>query len=214
MTSAAVTSYLECFRRTWSDDDPIDLVRFVVLDTETTGTDPRRDRLITIGAVAVQAGTVNLADSLEVMLRIAYNGPSVTVHGITRDEAIDGLSEPNAMEAFLEYVRDGIFVGHHIGHDITALRVACDRSLGCNLQNRWIDTMTLVMSLRDAGWRPPRELDGFSLDALCLALNVAPHDRHTAGGDAFITAQIFLQLLRAARNTGWQRLGDILTSDA
>jgi len=47
-----------------------------------------------------------------------------------------------------------------------------------------------------------RMAEGFSLDGLCEMFGVAPHDRHTAGGDAFITAQIFLRLLRAARRTG------------
>ncbi len=47
--------YLDCFAETWTDETPIEQVRFVVLDTETTGLDPRRDKLITIGAVAVLA---------------------------------------------------------------------------------------------------------------------------------------------------------------
>ena len=48
--------YRERVSRTWSDDTPIDRVRFVVLDSETTGLNPRTDRLITIGAVAVVGG--------------------------------------------------------------------------------------------------------------------------------------------------------------
>jgi len=47
---------------------------------------------------------------------------------------------------------------------------------------------------------------GFTLDALCETFGVEPHDRHTAGGDAFITAQIFLRLLRAAKAAGLDRL--------
>ena len=52
--------YRERVSRTWSDDTPIDRVRFVVLDSETTGLNPRTDRLITIGAVAVVGGEILL----------------------------------------------------------------------------------------------------------------------------------------------------------
>src|SRR4249920_2600674 len=86
--------YLDCFAETWTDKTPIEQVRFVVLDTETTGLDPRRDRLITIGAVGVLAGEIVLADLFEAMMKIAYNSSSVTVHGITREEARDALDEP------------------------------------------------------------------------------------------------------------------------
>ena len=76
------------FEATWTDDTPADQVRFVVLDTETTGLDPRRDKLITIGALGVERRRIVMPDpALEVMLKVAYNNSSVTVHGITRDEA-------------------------------------------------------------------------------------------------------------------------------
>jgi DNA polymerase III epsilon subunit-like protein len=39
---------------------------------------------------------------------------------------------------------------------------------------------------------------------------VTPHDRHTAGGDAFITAQVFLRLLRAAHKVERNTLEAIL----
>jgi DNA polymerase-3 subunit epsilon len=53
--------------------------------------------------------------------------------------------------------------------------------------------------------------EGFSLDDLCEMFGVVPHDRHTAGGDAFITAQIFLRLLRAAKAVGRLTLESLLT---
>src|SRR4051812_26097041 len=157
-------SYLACFTNTWPDDAPLSTVRFVALDTETTGLDPRRDKIITIGAVAVQDGEILLEDSFEAMLKVAYNNSSVTVHGITRDEAADGMDEREALELFLPYLRDGVIVGHHIGHDIEALGCACERHFGFRLRNRSLDTMDLTLHLEDAGAFAGRQTeDGFSL---------------------------------------------------
>ena len=187
----------------YSDQTPIDDVRFVVLDSETTGLDPRRDKLITIGAVAVCAGEVLLEDSFEVMIQLAYNNSSVTVHGITRDEAAGGIEEREAVAQFLEYLGGGVIVGHHIGHDIEALNCACERHFGFHLANRSLDTMDLTLHLNDAGGFAGRPMaEGFSLDGLCAMFGIAPHDRHTAGGDAFLTALVFQRLLRVAHRTG------------
>jgi DNA polymerase-3 subunit epsilon len=203
-----IKNYLDCFARSWTDQTPAEEVRFVVLDTETTGLDPRRDRLITIGAVAVKANEIILADSFEAMLKLAYNSASVTVHGITREEARQGMEEPEALERFLPYLRDGVIVGHHILHDVEALNAACERHFGITLQNRFLDTMDLTLHLqKDGAFANQREIEGFSLDALCEFFAVAPHDRHTAGGDAFITALIFLRLLHVGRRFGRATLG-------
>ena len=184
-------------------ETPVDNVRFVVLDSETTGLDPRRDKLISIGAVVVQGGEIRLDDSFEILLQVAYNNSSVTVHGITRDEAREGFTEREGIEMFLEYLRDGIIVGHHIGHDVEALSCALERHFGTRLTNLSLDTMDLALHLEADGAFAGRPMaQGFSLDGLCDMFGILPHDRHTAGGDAFITAQVFLRLLRAAKRVG------------
>lgn len=208
----SVRDYVASFENTWADGTPSSEVRFVVLDTETTGLDPRRDRLITIGAVAVQHGEIRLEDRFEVLLKISHNHSSVTVHGITRDEARAGMDEDQALELFLTYLRDGVIVGHHIGHDVEALNVACEHHFQIRLKNRWLDTMDLTMHLNDDGAFPEGAMaKGFTLDSLCEMFRIQPHDRHTAGGDAFLTALIFLRLLRVAKRVNRATLASLLT---
>ena len=146
------------------------------------------------------------------MIKIAYNSAAVTVHGITRDEASRGLDEPDAVAAFLQYLQDGVIVGHHIGHDVEMLNRACERHFGMKLLNRSLDTMDLALYLKDDGAFPAGvDFGGFTLDALCGAFEIEPWDRHTAGGDAFITALVFQRLLRLARKAGRNRLASIAT---
>lgn len=202
-----VREYLSLFEGDLDDSLPAENLRFVVLDTETTGLDPRRDRIITIGAVAVIDGQILIEDSIELMLRLAYNSSSVTVHGITREEASEGLDEPEALSLFLPYLRDGVIVGHHILHDVETLNAALERHFDVRLANRHLDTMDLTLHLKAAGAFDGRAIDGFSLDALCDLFGVVPHDRHTAGGDAFITALVFQRLIRLGRRFGRDTLG-------
>jgi DNA polymerase-3 subunit epsilon len=76
------------------------------------------------------------------------------------------------------------------------------------LKNRSLDTMDLTLHLeKDGAFLDRRAPQGFSLDALCDLFGAAAHDRHTAGGDAFISAQIFLRLLRIGKQFGRDRLG-------
>jgi DNA polymerase-3 subunit epsilon len=141
----------------------------------------------------------------------------VLVHGITAEEATqEGVTEAEALAGFLDYLRGAVIVGHHIGFDVEVMQHACQRNFGIDLANRWIDTMEVTLHLDDEGvfeelaqaagvTLPP--FRNFSLDGLCVQFHVEPHDRHTASGDAFITAQIFLKLLRLAKRQGRTTLG-------
>ena len=209
MEPAFFSRYRQLFEVTWSDETPTDQVRFVVLDSETTGLDPRNDRLITIGAVAVRAGEILLDDSFDALIRVDENTSAVTVHGVTRDESQRGIEEPEALERFLDYVRDGVIVGHHIGHDIATFDAACERHWGTRLLNRSMDTMDLTLHLEQDGAFAGPPIRRFTLDALCEMFGVIPHDRHTASGDAFITAQVLLRLLKLGARFGRTTLGSV-----
>jgi len=197
-----VRSYRASFASTWLDGALPEAVRFVVLDCETTGLSPARDRIVSIGAIAVSERQILLADCFEALLRVSHNTAATLVHGITRAETLGALSEREALVRFLGYLRDGVIVGHHINHDLAMLNAACNRQFGIRLQNRYLDTMGLTLHLQSEGafmHLPP--IGGFSLDALCERFGVVPYDRHTAPGDAFLTAQVFLRLLRYARRS-------------
>ena len=76
-----------------------------MLDSETTGLNPRIDRLITIGAVAVQDGEIVLDDSFDALIKVDENTTAVTVHGVTRDESRARRRGARGAGAFLDYLR-------------------------------------------------------------------------------------------------------------
>jgi DNA polymerase III subunit epsilon len=210
-THAPALDHLRCFENTWSDSTPARDVRFILLDSETTGLDPRKDRIITIGAVAVIDGEIVLEDSYDALLKVAVNTSAVTVHGTTREESLQGIEEPEALAQFLAYARDGVIVGHHIAHDMECFNVGYERHFGFRMRNVSLDTMALTLHLeRDGAFAGREAINQYTLDSLCEMFGVIPHDRHTAPGDAFLTAQVFQRLLRLAARCGRTTLGQLV----
>ena len=209
--SQSIETYKQAFAATWSDDTPWHQVRFVVLDSETTGFSPVLDRILTIGAVVVQDGEIRLDDSFDALLKVTGDVGPVDVHGVTPDRSERGYGEAEALERFLGYLRDGVIVGHHIGHDVSMLDAGLERmGTDVRLLNRALDTADLTLLLNQDGAFAGRTLPGhLSLDTLADLFGVIPHDRHTASGDAFITALVFLRLLKLATRHGRTSLGSI-----
>ncbi len=195
----------------WSPDTPIEQVRFIVLDSETTGLNPRKDRIITIGAIAVVNNEILIEDSFEALLKVEYNSSAVTIHGVTREESMAGIDEPEALERLLAHLGDGVIVGHHIGHDVETFNAGYARHFGTRMENPSLDTMDLTLHLEQDGAFAGREtIREFSLDGLCTLFDIIPHDRHTAAGHALMTALVFQRLLRLAAKYQRATLGRLL----
>ncbi|HET9268206.1 MAG TPA: 3'-5' exonuclease [Vicinamibacterales bacterium] len=207
--SPSIETYKQAFAATWRDDTPVDQVRFVVLDSETTGFSPVLDRILTIGAVAVVDGEIRLDDSFDELLKVTGDVGPVDVHGVTPDRSDRGYEEGEAVERFLAYLRDGVIVGHHIGHDVSMLDAALERmGTDVRLLNRTLDTADLTLHLaQDGAFTGVKLPHHITLDTLADLFGVIPHDRHTASGDAFITALVFLRLLKLAARHNRTSLG-------
>ncbi len=185
---------------------PLEELRFVVFDTETTGLDVRKDRILSIGAVCVQHNQIDLSKGFECFVRQARVGTaeSVTIHGILNHSVEAGIKEPTALEQFISYIGDAILVGQHVGFDVAILEAALQRYYpGLKLKNQTLDTAALAIRLEKQ--RNPYLVVNpteYSLDALCSRLNISLSDRHTAAGDAYITAVLLVKLLSRLKARG------------
>lgn len=208
------SQYLRYFTASWVEDLGWENARFVILDTESTGLDAKRDSIVSIGAVSSSHFELHVEDAFEAFIPITHNTSAVHIHGITRELAAEkGVPEEEALADFLRYLRDGVIVGHHIRHDVEMLETACRKHFGLErLQNLVVDTMDLTLRLDDLGnitHSPFEDRPDFTLDGLCERFGIPPYDRHTAIGDAFLTGQIFLKLLKRAKSSGLLRLGQL-----
>ena len=166
--------------------------RYVVFDCETTGLDYKSDRILSIGAVAIQNNEIIVNDYLEVFLQQdVFKAETVLIHGILREGKEEKIVEAEAVIRFLEFVKDATLVGHHVDFDIEMINQSLARLDLGKLKNQSMDTDIMYQKLKYLPYEQHT-----SLDELCTIYKIKKSDRHTASGDAFITALLFLKLKR------------------
>jgi DNA polymerase-3 subunit epsilon len=100
------------------------------------------------------------------------------------------MSEEEALSAFLNYIENAVLVAHHAAFDLSMINGALKRMNLPRLKNKIVDTGHLYTQFKRNA-----HTKHFSLDDLSKEMNIPQHDRHTASGDAYITALLFLKLI-------------------
>jgi DNA polymerase III subunit epsilon len=184
-------------------DAPLSLAmcdaRLVVVDVEATGLDLHRDRLIAIGAVAIERLRIDLGQSFYVVLRQpqASTTENILVHGIGGTEQRDGVPPADGLLDFLAFAAKAPMVAFHAGFDDGMLRRAIDAHLGIAFKPTWIDLAQVAPDALPGEMRRRKALDDW------LALYGIPvFNRHDAVADALATAQLFLALQAPAQAAG------------
>ncbi|WP_405292178.1 PolC-type DNA polymerase III [Algibacter sp. Ld11] len=185
--------YLELFKK--KAKGPIEDTRFVAFDTETTGFDKKEDRVLSIGAVAFTGKTIPINNSFELYIhQDIFKSETVKIHGLMKNGNQEKVTELEAIEAFLEYIKNSVLIAHHAGFDKNMMNEMLLRNGLGRLKNKFIDTGVLFKKSKHKIYQDSLQ-NHYSLDDLCKELNVPKVDRHTASGDALITALAFLKIL-------------------
>lgn len=188
----------------------VDRLQFIVLDTETTGLNPKEDYILSFGAVKIKGYSIQIQTSMEMYLKAqALKNEAVKVHGIIPKG--DFTSLPHFAEKLLTYFGTDIIIGHHIGFDIAMIEKAMKPFGLKKILNPVIDTLDLALRLEKGPHFDSQMASGeYSLDQLCTRYGIKVDDRHTAAGDAFLTAQLFLKLLKIAEKKGIKTYGELM----
>lgn len=185
----------------------IDSTRFVVLDTETTGFDYENDRILCIGAVVLQNYRIPIQESLEVYIHQEhYNKATAQIHGILRASVLNRPNELEGLQQFLDFLGDSIIVAHHTFFDISMINKALERNGLPKLKNKTLDTAHLYKKTLLYSPLLVRK-DSYTLDDLADKFDISKKDRHTAMGDALITAIAFLKILNKLKEKKGFSLG-------
>jgi DNA polymerase III subunit epsilon len=180
-------------------------LRWVVVDCESSGLDPERDRLLSIGAVAVREGRVAHADAFGAVLRQAQASavPNILVHGIGAEAQLGGSDPAGALDEFARFVAGAPLVAFHAPFDQALL----GRAMAANPRQwkpRWLDLAQLAPALY-----PQRAKSCTSLDDWLAAFAIGHPARHEAMADAYATAQLLLVLLAEAGRQGLSSAGEL-----
>jgi DNA polymerase III epsilon subunit family exonuclease len=163
----------------------------VVLDTETTGLDPRRDRVIDVGAVRLDAGLA-VVDRFSTLVAPGIPVPLFIqrLTGLTDTDLAGAPSFAEAFESLRAFVGDAVVAGHNVAFDRAHLDEGARRHGLAPLSAEWLDTLDAALFLYP-------ELDRHALGVLADELGL-PEPAHRALTDAESTAALLARLCARA----------------
>ena len=189
--------------------------RFVVLDTELTGLDPGKDDIISIGAVRMQGGRLDIGGAFYELVKpsATLDGKSIVIHRITPSQIEAKPLIDDVLVTFLAYTGDAVLLGHCLSVDLGFLNREARRLTGAPLGNPAVDTLSMYGWLRHRNQEHPAfqlPIPRLSLFTLARAFEIPVENAHTALGDAYVTAQLFQRFLPLLLEAGVTDLADLL----
>lgn len=184
------------------DDRSLADLAYTVFDTETTGLDPSQgDEILQIGAARIVNGKLLHQERFEQLVdpQRVIPAASIPIHGIRSAMVAGQPTIDQVLPAFHAFAQDTVLVAHNAAFDMRFLQLK-EQQTGVVFDQPVLDTLLLsaVIHPRQASHR---------LEAIAERFNVPLTGRHTAMGDALMTAQIFLKLLPLLAEQGIHTLG-------
>ena len=174
---------------------------YVVFDLETTGFSPNTCKIIEIGAVKVENGTITerFSEFVNPQVPIPFKIEELT--GIRDDMVMGAETIEEILPRFMEFCEGCVMIAHNAEFDMSFIRKNCmDLNLSCDYTVG--DTVAMARILLPS-------LHRFKLDTVAKALKISLENHHRAVDDAECTAHIFVKFIEMLKERGIETLNDL-----
>ena len=181
------SNYLHLF-----NEPPLD--EYVCLDCETTGLNPRKDEILSIGAVIIKGNKVLMRKTLNVFVKPSNKiaEESIKIHQIRPIDLENALDPKDAIMQLLEFMGNRPIVGYYIKFDIAIISKYTKKYIGISLPNLQVEVSSMYFKTRKRS--SDYEFVDLKFDTIMKELDIPELGKHDALNDAIMTSMIFLKL--------------------
>lgn len=178
--------------------DPAPIGEWVALDCETTGLDPRQDKIVAIAALRIVGNRLLTSERLELLVRPGrgMTGDNVRVHRLRESDVAKGLAPEQAMRRLLDFIGSRPLVGYFLEFDVAMLNREIWPMLGVRLPQRKIEVSAMYYDFKNR--QLPAAQRGGDIDlrfaTLMNDLDLPLRDAHDALNDAVMAGLAFVKL--------------------
>lgn len=167
---------------------------YVVFDTETTGLNPKKDDIVSIGAVKIKDNKILTSQTFEVFIKNSceMSSKSIEIHRLRPVDLQNAKTTEVAIREFLDFIGSRPLVGYYLEFDVSMINKYIKPMLGITLPNKKIEVSEIYFD-QTICLIPQGNID-LRFDTILKNCGVPNMGAHNAVNDAIMTAMIFLKL--------------------